>query len=223
MRCNHCGTEIANDSKFCEHCGKTVKKQTSECTVHVQWLFLLAMALVSASNWGFHEYLWHEAECFHHWDWEAWGLVPVLSFAIFVPCLVLTVKKKLSVVFTVFMFAIFATNTAMVIVIGDLESTCSTGYEIRVYKKGVFVGEQFLFSQYGILFNVDDKEKKINEIKSAIDYKKGDSLDCYEFHSYCDALYDLECIVKLFSSLEVVFGIFYLVYAIIAYKRGWQY
>lgn len=45
MKCNHCGKEIANDSKFCEYCGK---RQTKSNVIYtpLSWvLFTLALGL----------------------------------------------------------------------------------------------------------------------------------------------------------------------------------
>jgi len=47
MKCKHCGTEISNDSVYCEHCGK---RQTKLNVFHVPLSWVL-FALVFGLSW----------------------------------------------------------------------------------------------------------------------------------------------------------------------------
>ena len=96
MRCPNCNKELSNDSHFCEYCGTRLVKnnaESAECKVHVRWLLLVAMILISASNYVF--YCAIDKDCVFgcYWDWEFWMFVSVLSFIVFLICLILKIKN----------------------------------------------------------------------------------------------------------------------------------
>ena len=114
MKCPNCNKEIPNDSKFCEFCRTSlspINKQTVTCDISlVKWLLYSMMFVLCALNLlvGF------------HFDGSnrignvvlLWWIIPFLSLIVSIVCLVLTKKKKLSVVFTIVMFLLFGANTA---------------------------------------------------------------------------------------------------------------
>ena len=122
MKCKHCDSEIPNDSVFCEHCGNTVtqKKQIVTCDISlVKWLLYGMMFVLCASN----------LLVPIHFDGSdnidsvvfLWWIIPLLSLIICIISLVLTIKKKLSAVFTIVLFLLFSANTIeMAVGIGGL-------------------------------------------------------------------------------------------------------
>ena len=126
MKCKYCGEEIADDSMFCEHCGKSlhhINKRDSTCDIRlVKWLLYGMMFVLCASNLLVIIHL----NISNSMDSGAtvrtlWGIVPFLSLIVFVISLVLTIKKKLSIVFTVVLFLLFSANTVeMAVGIGCL-------------------------------------------------------------------------------------------------------
>ena len=251
MKCQKCGAEIAYGSTFCEYCGTKSGKneQASECTVHVRWLLLLAMVLVSAANLGFMEYLWDEVVFKNDWEWEGWLSIPILSFIICIPSLVLYIKKKISLVFTSLMFGVFALNVVLVAKVGDMESDYETGYHIVFYKGDEIVKEEdfIAFDEYCDCNNVTDKiisaltctdcctkyisvtndelTKHIEDVKFSFKFGEKDREPyCYEEQFYSGfTLEKLKVVVSLILFLEVLLGILYLIYAYIAHKRGCKY
>ena len=102
MKCKYCGAEIANDSVYCEQCGKFTNpfnKKGVTCSMSlVKWLLFGTMVISMV-----YSYLTSHS---YYWSW-----IPLLiSLAIFVVSLVLSIKKKISWVFTVFTFLFFSAS-----------------------------------------------------------------------------------------------------------------
>ena len=99
MKCKYCGAEIANDSVYCEQCGKYTNpfnKKGVTCSMSlVKWLLFGTMVISMV-----YSYLTYYSYSYY------WSLLILL--AIFVVSLVLSIKKKISWVFTVFTFLFFS-------------------------------------------------------------------------------------------------------------------
>ena len=115
MKCKYCGAEIANDSVYCEQCGKFTNpynKKGVTCSMSlVKWLLFGTMAVLCASTLFFGVYV------ISHWIVDSvllistWWIIPFLSLVIFVVSLVLSLRKKLSWFFTIVMFLLLGANT----------------------------------------------------------------------------------------------------------------
>lgn len=112
MKCKYCGAEIANDSVYCEQCGKFTNpfnKKGVTCSMSlVKWLLfgtmavlcLVSPALASLSYY----YVWNNDFWTDFLFWLWFWAYPIIPLAILVLCLVLTIKKKLAIAFTVVTF-----------------------------------------------------------------------------------------------------------------------
>ncbi len=123
MKCPKCKSEIPNDSLFCEKCGNPLtpmNKQVDTCSISlVKWLLYGMMFVLCASN----------LLVLIHFEGSdnidsvvfLWWIIPLLSLIICIISLVLTIKKKLSAVFTIVLFLLFSANTVeMAVGIGCL-------------------------------------------------------------------------------------------------------
>lgn len=52
MKCSNCGKEIAEDSKFCEHCGTQVKKNSKPLLITL----FVVIGLVALGGFGYYQY-----------------------------------------------------------------------------------------------------------------------------------------------------------------------
>ena len=139
MRCKYCNSLIADDSAFCEQCGHLLSpknKQAVTCDISlVKWLLYGMMFVLCAMNLlvGFH---------FDNSDNVdtvvfLWWIIPFLSLIICVVSLVLTKKKKISVIFTVVMFFLFSANVAeMAIGIACLQEEYYETIGVTIYPHG---------------------------------------------------------------------------------------
>ena len=114
MKCKHCGAEIANDSVYCEFCGKftnPANKKGVTCEANlVKWLLYSVMFVLCASNLLVGIYFDDTPE-YPDRIYFLWWIIPFLSLIICVISLVLTIKKKIAGIFTVVMFLLFGANT----------------------------------------------------------------------------------------------------------------
>ncbi len=99
MKCKYCGAEIANDSVYCEQCGKFTNpfnKKGVTCSMSlVKWLLFGTMAVSMILSL--------------HVTWSLLVWFPILvSLVIFVVSFVLSKKKMLSWGFTIFTFLFFS-------------------------------------------------------------------------------------------------------------------
>ncbi len=124
MKCKHCGAEIANDSVYCEFCGKftnPANKKGVTCEANlVKWLLYSVMFILCASNVIAFFYCDMSAMAEKSYSIEFlfffWWIVPFLSLIIFIVSLILTLKKKISIIFTLVMFLLFGANVTVVAV-----------------------------------------------------------------------------------------------------------
>jgi len=123
MKCPKCKSEISNDSLFCEQCGtplSPMNKQVGTCSITlVKWLLYGTMFVLCASNLLVPIHF----EGSDNIDSVVflWWIIPLLSLIICIISLVLTIKKKLSAVFTIVLFLLFSANAVeMAVGIGSL-------------------------------------------------------------------------------------------------------
>ena len=113
MKCKHCGEEIANNSRFCEYCGESTSLPNVTCSASlVKWLLYGVMFVLCADNLLF-LILLSNVDVF---IFSIWWIIPFLSLAICFVSMVLTMKKKIPLLFTIVMFLLFGANTTQIIV-----------------------------------------------------------------------------------------------------------
>ena len=134
MKCKFCGGEIANDSKFCEHCGTSIEHSNNKniiqnCKVNIQWLLYVAMLFTCMLNYFIMEIQAYEA------DILAFGLFFV-QLCIFIPSLVLCLKKKIFLSMLILSLFLFLGNLMILIETSWME--CAGG-EVYGYYQDPFV------------------------------------------------------------------------------------
>lgn len=106
MKCKYCGAEIANDSVYCEQCGKFTNpfnKKGVTCSMNlVKWLLFGTMVIPMVYSYLSSYYLGISYLSFYYLGIWIRLLIPL---AIFVVSLVLSIKKMLSWGFTFFIVA----------------------------------------------------------------------------------------------------------------------
>ena len=118
MKCKYCGAEIANDSVYCEQCGKFTNpynKKGVTCSMSlVKWLLFGTMTITMVLSL--------------HVTYSLLFWFPLLvSLIIFVVSLVLSKKKMLSWGFTVFTFLFFCATLVGFILVLCFGSVFVTG------------------------------------------------------------------------------------------------
>lgn len=108
MKCPKCGKELADDSAFCEFCGAEILQSGNRIAykVDVRIPLFVSTILIALSNLLFIILTFYVDFSFF------WLLVPLLSLCIAIIGFVLYKKKRISLLFTIILFAMFGLNTA---------------------------------------------------------------------------------------------------------------
>lgn len=129
MKCPKCNNEIANDSKFCEFCGTSIEHSNNKniiqnCKVNIQWLLYVAMLFTCMLNYFIMEIQAYEA------DTLAFGLFFV-QLCIFIPSLVLCLKKKIFFSMLILSLFLFLGNLMILIETSWMECAGSEVYDYQ--------------------------------------------------------------------------------------------
>ena len=221
MKCSKCGQEIPDDSMFCEQCGAQVsQKQRKECMVSVKWLLLATVLFVSSANFWALEMIWYGAHQ-GYWALGSWYLIPVISFMLFAICMGMVIKKKISWVFMILMFCIFLSNVVIVIIADNGRTEYTTNYSFSMNK-----WDLYLTAKVGDAWNnVDENDMKriVDKIKSDVRFNEEYEMPRYEpVENYQSSLQRVEDSAFVICGIEGFMVVLYLIYAFVAYKKGWQ-
>lgn len=221
MKCSKCGQEIPDDSMFCEQCGAQVsQKQRKECMVSVKWLLLATVLFVSSANFWALEMIWYGAHQ-GYWALGSWYLIPVISFMLFAICMGMVIKKKISWVFMILMFCIFLSNVVIVIIADNGRTEYTTNYSFSMNK-----WDLYLTAKVGDAWNnVDENDMKriVDKIKSDVRFNEEYEMPRYEpVENYQSSLQRVGDSAFVICGIEGFMVVLYLIYAFVAYKKGWQ-
>ena len=227
MKCPNCGKEIANDSQFCEFCGVKINLASTgdvkrEGVVHVRWLLLIMTLLLCFLNMSFF-YGWFMKDVYDeysYFDSSTLWVVPILSFVIFLVSFIITLKKKLKVVYALLLFLIFGINLAIPITAESLRyRDINYKVSISLYENGEYVG-YLRGSRYGS--NESQKaEQVLNEMLRSAPwkYKRNSSVSLDTESDYRACAREIEDITCLYWSIEALVVVVYFAVALIAVKK----
>ena len=209
MKCSKCGNEIANDSMFCEYCGTQIKKDNVK-KVDVCWCLLPAMLITTYA-------MLCPLEIYGRSLYFGWNsLLFIIPISIFIYSLYLAYKRKTPKSFALMMFALFIANSAIeykqLSLQKDFDNTIYYGCE----------HSEHAMLRNGFMNNSNNAEGSFNSLVWKLD-EVGESnitLGAYDelgFYAYSWDAIIIETLVFCFL-LPI-----YLVYAIIARKKGWKF
>ena len=218
MVCKHCGEEIADDSMFCEFCGKNVDDNKHVLKkVDIRWCLLPAMILSSIImslfggyddfiNWGF-------------WDHVFPFFIPVV--VLFVVAVFCWLKKTLQPSFMILIFVFLLTNTWKIYLVMN---------PVDFYKLSTNISwlddnnseSITLESMYNYYYNdIEGAKTQLTEIENVVrkDLEakgltviENNDLRLREVHQY----YTNFAVVIY---VEIITLLIYLIYVFIAYKK----
>lgn len=224
MKCPKCGNEIANDSLFCEHCGtKTIKGEQQTKRVDIRWCLLPAMIIATIAM-GFAAESW-DIYLFHGQDHN---VIPffVVPSSIFIASCFYGIKKLVPASFVILIAMLFGINC--MILYDSVNTDDVYRYEVdAVYKPG---GRIYLSTVYNYYMNNEEKvkdellecadvleEKFKADAKLPRDYRTNE-----KYISTKEEHYTGWKGYMAFFYLSIVLVV-YLIYAILAHKKGWRF
>lgn len=209
MKCSKCGNEIANDSLFCEYCGTQIIKDNVK-KVDVRWCLLPAMLITTYAMLCPLEMCGRSL----YLGWNS--LLIIIPISLFTYTLYLAYKKKTPKSFVLMMFALLIANSAIeykqLSLNMDIDSTIHSDCE---HSEHMGLRNRFFNNYSNIMGCFNSCVDELNEVgESNIGLDDYDELGFYAYSWYA-------IIIEAF-----VFCILlpiYLVYAIIARKKGWKF
>jgi hypothetical protein len=228
MKCSKCGKEIANDSFFCEYCGTEIRNDNSNNLdntkrVDIRWALLPAMFIATFAMWM----RWVIYKADYQTDFLSLGILALISPTIlFLISLFNWIKKIVPTSFFLIMACFLYLNCSMFI--GFLDLSCKYIYKTEIswhdghnVRRVELYDETWAFDEYDINFLRQNKREIIEALeKNGMDVTDGcyiDASECY-YNSGGN-----QNIGELSFLLTSVLFILYLVYAIIAHKKGWKF
>ena len=223
MKCPICGNEIANDSLFCEYCGTPIKIDNTK-HVDIRWALLPAMLIATFAMWV--RWIIYKAD--YQTDFVLLGLFALISPTIlFLVSLFYWIKKKVPTSFFLIMTCFFYLNCSMFI--GFLDLNCEYIYKTDIsWHDGHNERSVELYNET-MAFDESDKESLRQGRREIIDALEKNGMvvgneDDYIYASKC--YYNTggnQDIGELSFLLTSVLFILYLIYALIAQKKGWKF
>lgn len=209
MKCSKCGKEIANDSVFCEYCGSQIQNDHVK-KVDVRWCLLPAMLITTyAMLCPFEIY---GMSLYFVWN----SLLFIIPILLFTYTFYLAYKKKTPKSFFLMMLALFIANSAIEYKQLSLKKNIdSMIYSNCEHSEHAMLRNGFLNSSHNTEGYFNSFVNELNEVgESNMGLGDYDELGFYAYSWYA-------IIIEAF-----VFCILlpiYLVYAIIARKKGWKF
>ena len=224
MKCPECGKEIANDSQFCEFCGaqlNRVKESAGESVMHVRGFLRVSSLLVGLIHVSFFYGMFVENayDVYPYFDVSTLWIAPVFSLVLLVTGLVLSVRKRLKFIYTILLFLILVTNTAIPI-FAENHNYSGVSYEVSVElrENGEYVGR--LVGHNYDYNGAQRAEKVFNDILTSSKYKFRDSRASFtDERDYNQAVGRTTDFAALMWSLEALVILVYIAIALIANKR----
>ena len=230
MKCPKCGKEIANDSLFCEHCGtKTINGEQQTKRVDIRWCLLPSMIIATIAM-GFAAESW-DIYLFHGQDHN---VIPffVVPSSIFVASCFYGIKKLVPASFVILIVMLFSINCKMLY--DSVYTWDSYRFEVDLTWHDE---DDFYSGNYGVISLSTGSYRKINneekvkndllECARALEGKlkvDGKPIDCKDEHSIYrkTEYYTGWKGYRAFFYLSIVLVV-YLIYAILAHKKGWRF
>ena len=204
MKCPKCGKELADDSVFCEFCGAEIVNPNNRvaCKVDVRVPLYASTILIALSNLLFILFTFYTDISFY------WLLVPLLSLCIAIIGFVLYKKKRLSLLFTIFLFAMFGLNTAIYCAYSNRENITIREYSLTLHISDNTHG----IDTYAVVEHMRSQEEA-NELEQRIGacFDKSVSID-YIHTSGMRTIGGLGLGIILFFLLEFIMVVFYAFY-----------
>ena len=222
MKCPNCGKEIAEESQFCEYCGKKVQPTSGECGIYIGWLLIVALLFVCLINFAFMPV----SNASDAWDFSI--LLIILQVVVLFVGLVMAFLKKIRLPLIILTCVQFSLGIMLCIDAMNYNSASILGTTYaKLYKN--HTATSFIIAEESIqgedrhgyplhIEAIDNCKGFAQEIsKPNLQYSIGD-IQWYTSRTYCFWVH-----TYIYAWADIVLVLLYIIYAFIACKKGWQY
>lgn len=223
MKCPNCGKEIAEESQFCEYCGKKVQPTSGECGIYIGWLLIVALLFVCLINFAF-MFVRNASDA---WDFST--LLIILQVVVLLVGLVMAFLKKIRLPLIILACVQFSLGIMLCIDAMNYNTVSIGGMTYAALYKN-HTATSFIIAEkstqdkdrYGYLRShieaIDNCKEFAQEIsKPNLQYSIGD------IQWYTSRTYNYWGHTYIYAWTDIALVLLYLIYAFIACKKGWQY